>query len=538
MTKRAALGGAGLEPGAQREVQALARLAAADEAGRERARAVVARPVGAEARGVVAVAVAQQPLLRHAGVAERAGHEVGRAQQAVGAVVLALLARQRARGGARAGSTVSGARPSSRRTCSTAREGEVGVRVRALEQAGDAERARRRERALGAERPACGRRRRRQRGAAARPRGGRAGCTARSKPSARNGHLDARRAAASRSRRTPAGSGRSQRRGDDRHLDAVLGEPGDLRARPWCRCPACPAASGTSRGRASARRRATAAQRGQVPAARWPAASTRGERVGRLVERDAERLEPRRDAGRGACARSRRGCAAAIACVSPAPDEAPPTWRTSAARLEAHGVAGLPQPQAEVGVLAVEEQPLVEAADRLVGVAAHEHAGAGHPLGGRRRARRRPGRGRARRSTARAATRGAGTAPWRRSSAGAGSGAGCRRASRRRRGSAGRRARRPGRRAATAASASSERGVDPGVRVEEQQERRASRARRRGCSRRRSRRCAARGRRRRRRGRRSSPASRRARRCRRRSRARRGIAASGSTQPRSVAALR
>ena len=55
---------------------------------------------------------------------------------------------------------------------------------------------------------------------------------------------------------------------------------------------------------------------------------------------------------------------------------------------------------AEVGVLAVEEEALVEAADRLEGVAADEHARARHPLGLARAARRRRGRGRARRSTA------------------------------------------------------------------------------------------------------------------------------------------
>ena len=75
-------------------VQALARLAAAHEAGGEGPAAVVVAALGAEARRVVAVAVPQQLLLRHAGIAERAGHEVGRAEQRAGGRVLALLARQ------------------------------------------------------------------------------------------------------------------------------------------------------------------------------------------------------------------------------------------------------------------------------------------------------------------------------------------------------------------------------------------------------------------------------------------------------------
>src|ERR1044072_7263300 len=87
----AALGGAGLDPGAQRDMQALAGLAAPHEPDGERPLAGVLRP---EPCGVVPVAVAQQAIGPGRGVAERARDELGRAQQAGRRRVLALLARQ------------------------------------------------------------------------------------------------------------------------------------------------------------------------------------------------------------------------------------------------------------------------------------------------------------------------------------------------------------------------------------------------------------------------------------------------------------
>ena len=148
----AGLGRAGRDPGTQRVVQPLARLATADEGDGERPPVVLA-PGGAEARRVVAVPMARQPLGGHARVAERGGHEVRRAHQPRRAVVFALLAGQPPRvPGVRARRVLT--EPELAALALDLGEGELGMRVRALEHARDAGAVGGGERALAAERPA------------------------------------------------------------------------------------------------------------------------------------------------------------------------------------------------------------------------------------------------------------------------------------------------------------------------------------------------------------------------------------------------
>ena len=153
MTKRPpASAGAAAEPGLERVVQALARLAAAHEDGAERP---LRRRAGRrrEARGVVAVAMPQQAVGREARLEERAGDELGRAEQVRGGGVLALLAREPGRvEGVRGVRVDLDAEPSMLLGDHLVREARV--RVRALEQRGKPGGARRLQRAQRAGGPA------------------------------------------------------------------------------------------------------------------------------------------------------------------------------------------------------------------------------------------------------------------------------------------------------------------------------------------------------------------------------------------------
>ena len=152
-------------------------------------------------------------------------------------------------------------------------------------------------------------------------------------------------------------------------------------------------------------------------------------------------------------------------------------------------------PGAEVDVLAVEEEVLVEPADRLERLAADEHAGAGDPVGRAGARRRRPGRGRARRSSSPGGQtrcrksacakveRRRGKRRWLKASEPSSS---------RMRGAASRDGRAPA--SSTRASASRSSALDAGVGVEQEDVRRAGPPRPRGCSPPRSRRCGPRGR--------------------------------------------
>ena len=137
---------------------------------------------------------------------------------------------------------------------------------------------------------------------------------------------------------TPAGSGRSQLPHTTVTSTPCPARPRDLLPAPSCRCPVVPRRVGNEyrtcisgvrrpggrRPRSAARwprrvaGRARAASACVASSSATPSASTRARRR-----------------GRSACGRSRRGCARRSRCVSPAPDDAPPTWRTSAAGLEA-----------------------------------------------------------------------------------------------------------------------------------------------------------------------------------------------------------
>ena len=204
-------------------------------------------------------------------------------------------------------------------------------------------------------------------------------------------------------------------------------------------------------------------------------------------------LQRARRRRRRACARRGRGCGRGSAASPPRPRSAPPTWRTIGTGLEADRVAGVPDAPAEVGVLAVEEEALVEAADGLEerrgGPACTRRTpsrrsparvvgrGVADQLVGPRRLRPQPvqeERLRERRALAREAP-----AAARELVAGLEDPR------------AGQRRRRVG--AQAVQQRVERRGLDARVRVEEQQERARRRARRRGCSRRRSRRCAASG---------------------------------------------
>ena len=124
--------------------------------------------------------------------------------------------------------------------------------------------------------------------------------------------------------------------------------------------------------------------------------------------------------------------------------DAPPSCSTTAAGSNTSSYPADREPAAEVDVLAVHEEALVEAVRAASSAdASHEDAGTGDPVRRRRDAHRRPRRGRARPSTSRAGRAGAGRALAHTSSAGAGTGAASSRASRRRRRSAARRRRPP-----------------------------------------------------------------------------------------------
>ena len=137
-------------------------------------------------------------------------------------------------------------------------------------------------------------------------------------------------------------------------------------------------------------RREHGAERRHVSSARGRPGQRR-RRVRGLPERDAERLEaggPRPEVLARVAHAAARGDRLRVARAPRRRRRRGGPRRAGSKRTR---VAGVHEPPAEVGVLAVEEEALVEAADRLEGVAADEHAGAGDPVGRGRRARRRAG---------------------------------------------------------------------------------------------------------------------------------------------------
>ena len=120
-----------------------------------------------------------------------------------------------------------------------------------------------------------------------------------------------------------------------------------------------------------------------------PGDGTRGR-----AEREGDGLEQRRRRGRGACARSGRGCAPAIALSRVRRGGALADVHRRRVGLVARVPAGVPQPPEQVGLLGVQEEALVEAADRLERLAAQQHAAAGHPVRPPAARRRLPDRGR------------------------------------------------------------------------------------------------------------------------------------------------
>ena len=283
--------------------------------------------------------------------------------------------------------------------------------------------------------------------------------------------------------------------------------------------------------------RAHAARRARDVAARASAGAQRRRRAWvACAERDAGRLERRREPGRRACARSGRGCGrrSASSALARAPTRRPRGGRWPPAR------SARPSPRrAARAQRSVSSQYRKKSSSRpptaLERLAPDQHAGAGDPVGRAGRGRRRRGsrisssvqaacgQSRCRNRACAKVERRRGKRRWLCASAPSSS-----------------RIRGPAMPAAGSASSTADerrRGVGasmPRVGVEQEHVRRGAARGRRGCSRPRSRRCAARARARASGGRRRGSASRRARRCRRRSTWTPGMAASGSTQPRRV----
>ena len=152
----------------------------------------------------------------------------------------------------------------------------------------------------------------------------------------------------------------------------------------------CQASVASCAGRRARRARPSAPRRARDARRAAGSTSARGWRA-----RARCRRSPAATAGR------LRGClraystrlAASTGSSSSDGRDAPPVCRAIASGLEAHVPARLAHAGAEVDVLAVEEERVVEAAEPLEHAAADQHARARHPVRRARPSRRRPRRG-------------------------------------------------------------------------------------------------------------------------------------------------